>query len=116
MEDDADLLEMASQLLQSLGYQVHEARDGPTACVILDTGARIDLLLTEVVLPNGFNGPDVAARAQKQYPNIKVLYISGYNEHPILSSGAGQPMALISKPFRKVQLANEVRVALGHDA
>jgi CheY-like chemotaxis protein len=116
VEDDADLLEMASQLLHSLGHQVHEARDGPTACVILDTGGRIDLLLTDAVLPNGLNGPDVAARAQKQYPNIKMLYISGYNEHPILSSGAGQPITLINKPSRKVQFANEVRDALGHDA
>jgi signal transduction histidine kinase len=114
VEDDAALLDMASQLLQSLGYKVHVASDGPAACDVLDSGVRIDLLLTDVVLPKGMTGPDVAARAQKQYPDIKVLYMSGYNEHPILSSGAGHTMTLISKPFRKVQLANEVRLALGH--
>ena len=115
VEDDADLLEMASQLLQSLGYAVHEASDGLAACEFLETGARVDLLLTDVVLPKGLNGLDVAARAKKHCPGIKVLFMSGYNEHPMLKYGdASQPITLINKPFRKIHLANEVRLALGH--
>ncbi len=113
VEDDADLLDMASQLLQSLGYEVHEACDGASACSMLEDGIHVDLLLTDVVLPKGMSGPDIAARAKAINPRIRTLYMSGYNEHPILNDrGDRGPVALISKPFRKAQLASSVREAL----
>ena len=113
VEDDGSLLEMASQLLRSLGYTVHEAGDGPAAFELLQSGIPIDLLLTDVVLPKGINGPDIATYAQNMNSNIKVLFMSGYNEHPMLNDGGpDKPFALINKPFRKAQLAREIRDAL----
>jgi CheY-like chemotaxis protein len=115
VEDDGNLLEMASQLLQSLGYQVLEACDGQAAIEHMANRPKIDLLLTDVVLPKGLNGPAIAAHAMGIYPDIKVLYMSGYNEHPDFAAGQpGQGPSLIAKPFRKVQLASRVRAALGY--
>ncbi|MDP6876140.1 MAG: PAS domain S-box protein [Alphaproteobacteria bacterium] len=115
VEDDPDLLELASQILQSLGYQVYEACDGPAAFEFLASRPRIDLLLTDVVLPKGHSGPDIAARARATWPDIRVLYMSGYNDHPALDGhDSDENLALIAKPFRKAQLAAKVRAVLGH--
>ena len=115
VEEDDNLLEMASQLLQSLGYQVLEACDGQAAIEHMVNRPKIDLLLTDVVLPKGLNGPAIATHAMDIYPDIKVLYMSGYNEHPDLAAGQpGQGPSLIAKLFRKVQLASRVRAALGY--
>ena len=115
VEDEPDLLAMASRLLQSLGYQVFQASDGPAAMEILASGQKIDLLLSDVVLPKGSSGPDIAARAQDLQPHIRVLFMSGYNDHPILNSNTTGPQpALIAKPFRKAQLAAQVRAILDH--
>jgi len=115
VEDDPELLELASQILQSLGYQVYEASDGPAAFELLASRPRIDLLLTDVVLPKGHSGPDIATRARDTWPDIRVLYMSGYNEHPsLVADTTDENLALIAKPFRKAQLAAKVRAVLGH--
>jgi len=115
VEDELDLLEMASQLLQSLGYRVLQANDGATALTILASEEKVDLLLSDVVLPKGTSGPDIAARALDLQPHIKVLFMSGYNDHPALNSNTTNPQpSLIAKPFRKAQLAAEVRAILDH--
>ena len=113
VEDDHDLLEMASQLLTNLGYRVHEAGDGIAALEILAGDGAVDLILTDVVLPKGMSGPDLATRAQAIFPDIKILYMSGYNEHPAIVRHEGKnPPPLISKPFRKAELADGIRAVL----
>ena len=73
----------------------------------------IALLLTDVVLPHGMNGREVAEAFREQNPNIKVLYMSGYTENAIVHQGRlGEDVQLMTKPFKREILAKRVRAAL----
>jgi signal transduction histidine kinase len=116
VEDDPMVLRLAVQLLTRLGYQTVEAHDGPEAISILDQGGRIDLLFTDVVLPKGMNGTALAREAQRRRPGLKVLYMSGYTANAIIHHGVlDKGVHLLTKPFRKVELARKVREALDED-
>jgi CheY-like chemotaxis protein len=113
VEDDPYLRGLTLKILAGLGYRTIEAEDGITACTILDEVDRIDLLLTDIVLPNGMYGPELARRARLLLPNIKVLYMSGYPRDAVfrdrmLDTGTH----LLSKPFSKAALAGIVRQVL----
>jgi CheY-like chemotaxis protein len=116
VEDDPMVLRLAVQLLTRLGYQTVEARDGPAAISILEQGGRIDLLFTDVVLPKGMNGTALAREAQQRRPGLKVLYMSGYTANAIIHHGVlDQGVHLITKPFRKLELARKVRQVLDEE-
>ncbi|WP_119300277.1 hybrid sensor histidine kinase/response regulator [Dongia deserti] len=113
VEDDTMVLRLAVQLLTRLGYRTVEAYDGPAAIVILEQGGRIDLLFTDVVLPRGMNGTALAAEAKRRRPGLKVLYMSGYTANAIIHHGVlDKGVHLLTKPFRKVELAHKVRQVL----
>jgi signal transduction histidine kinase len=113
VEDDAMVLRLAVQLLTRLGYQTIEAHDGPAACEILDQAGRVDLLFTDVVLPKGMNGTALAREARKRRPGLKVLYMSGYTANAIIHHGVlDKGVHLLTKPFRKVELARKIREVL----
>jgi signal transduction histidine kinase len=113
VEDDPLVLRLAVQLLTRLGYQTLEAHDGPEAIAMLERAGRIDLLFTDVVLPKGMNGTALAREAQRQKPNLKVLYMSGYTANAIIHHGVlDKGVHLLTKPFRKVELARKVRQVL----
>jgi nitrogen-specific signal transduction histidine kinase/CheY-like chemotaxis protein len=110
VEDDPFLRGLTLKILAGLGYRTIEAEDGPTACEIFDQVDRIDLLLTDIVLPNGIYGPELARLARLRLPDIKVLYMSGYPRDAVfrdrmLDTGTH----LLSKPFSKAALAEVVR-------
>jgi CheY-like chemotaxis protein len=113
VEDDPDLRTLVVTLLSNLGYEVMEARDGESAMAIMIDAQRINLLLTDVVLPGGMNGPRIAEAAERQHPGIKVLYMSGYTENAVMHQNRlEQNVILLEKPFRKAELAQKLREVL----
>jgi signal transduction histidine kinase len=113
VEDDPALRKLVNNLLVSLGYTVIDAPDGPTACTLLDRTARVDLVLTDVILPKGMNGPAFAREAQARRPGLKILYMSGYAKTAIVHNGVlDEGTHLLMKPFRKADLACRLRQLL----
>jgi PAS domain S-box-containing protein len=115
VEDDADVRAYSVSVLGELGYAVHEAGDGPAALGILNgaEGATIDLLFTDVVLPAGMSGADLAAAAVRRRPGLKVLFTTGYARDAIVHHGRLDPgVELITKPFTYADLAARVRQVL----
>ncbi|MFG0318057.1 MAG: CHASE domain-containing protein [Planctomycetota bacterium JB042] len=110
IEDDAELRDLVDRTLTSLGYVVVAAPDGPEALSITNGEERPDLLLTDVVLPEGMNGIELARAFRERYPDLPVLFISGYSDaEELRESRLGR---LLPKPFRREQLAREVREVL----
>ena len=113
VEDDPEVRTLAVALLSSLGYQIMEAATGAAALEQLGTMTKVNLLLTDVVLPGGMNGRELAAEVEQRSPGIPVLYMSGYTEDAITHHGRLEAGAeLLQKPFRKADLARAVRKAL----
>ncbi len=113
VEDDPDVRALAVNVLASLGYRVCEAGTGKAALDTLERESDIDLLLTDVVLPGGMGGPDLAERARRRHANLRVLFMSGYPENAMGSMGRlADDTLLLQKPFRTADLARRVRVVL----
>ena len=113
VEDNPDVRRLVLRQLRDLGYDVIEAANGPQALKILDEGATIDLLFTDVVMPGGMTGRQLAEAAKTRRPNLKTLFTSGYTEDSILRLGKLDPgVRLLSKPYRKHELATRIRQAL----
>ena len=114
VEDAAAVRATAVSLLESLGYRVLQANDGPSALELVDEHLDIDLVLSDVVMPGGMKGPDLARHVLKRRPDVKLLYMSGYADDASFRDGAFEPYAeLISKPFQSEELARKVREVLG---
>jgi PAS domain S-box-containing protein len=113
VEDDEDVRQQSVEALGELGYHVLEAADGPSALRILRREAHVDLLFTDVVLPGGLTGAQVAAEAQAIQPGIKVLFTTGYARNAIVHNGRLDPgVQLITKPYSFVDLAAKIRDVL----
>ena len=113
VEDDVDVRAYSVETLRELGYEVIEAQDGPSALRVLERQAEVDLLFTDVVLPNGLNGERLARDARVLRPQIKVLFTTGYSRNAIVHHGrldAG--VQLIAKPYSYADLATKVRDVL----
>jgi PAS domain S-box-containing protein len=114
VEDDADVRQLAEHLIENLGYRVFTAEDASTALGILDHIPRPDLLLSDVVLPNGLSGPDLAKRLLFLDPGLKIILMSGYPADAAKHMGLlNSDKVLLSKPFSRSQLARALRKALG---
>ncbi len=113
VEDDALVRKFVVAQLQSLGYTIVAAADGQAALAHLKSGRRFDLLFTDVVMPGGMTGRQLAHEFAKSQPATKVLYTSGYTESAMVHDGRLDPgVSLLSKPYRKSVLASMVRLAL----
>jgi PAS domain S-box-containing protein len=113
LEDDDDVRSHSVEILRELGYRVIEAHDGPTALRLLDQQPRLDLLFTDVVLPGGMTGAQVAAQAKAMRPSLKVLFTTGYARNAIIHHGRlDKGVQLITKPFGYNDLAAKVRDVL----
>jgi signal transduction histidine kinase len=111
-EDDDSLRSYTTEILRELGYVVLEARDGRSALQVLD-GSQVDLLFTDVIMPGGINGRQLADEAIRRRPQLKVLFTTGYTRNAIVHHGrldAGVEM--IGKPFSFVELSAKVRAML----
>jgi signal transduction histidine kinase/ActR/RegA family two-component response regulator len=111
VEDEADVRATAAELLGELGHQVLEAVDGPSALRLLTRTAHVDLLVTDVGLPNGLNGLQVADAAREHWPDLPVLFITGYVDDA-LNAELAPGMQVIGKPFRLDVLAARIAAML----
>jgi signal transduction histidine kinase/CheY-like chemotaxis protein len=110
VEDNAPVREFAKTQLLHLGYQVLEAANGKDALAILREHPEIELLFTDVLMPGGLNGRELAHEARKLYPALKVLFSSGYAESAILHTGLlDENIQLLNKPYSRLQLARRIR-------
>ena len=96
--------------LEKLGYRVMQAVDGPSALLVLDGPEPIDLLLTDVAMPGGLLGVELADEACKRRPGLRVLLMTG---HADALAGRSSTSPVLAKPFGRNQLAAAVRRALG---
>jgi nitrogen-specific signal transduction histidine kinase/CheY-like chemotaxis protein len=113
VEDEAAVRELTREILELEGYTVLEAADGPTALALVrDVPGSIDLLLTDVVMPQ-LSGGQLAARLLQERPDLRVLFMSGYTEDAIVHHGVRDAgAALLPKPFTPDALARKVRETL----
>jgi len=113
VEDDADVRAYVVGQLRDLGYNVIEAVDGPRAQTILESESPIDLLFTDVIMPGGMTGRNLAERAKARRPDLRTLFTSGYTENSIIHQGKLDPgVYLLSKPYRRQELARKIREVL----
>ena len=104
-EDDPLVLSTTIAMLTNLGYHAIGAGDGHSALDLLRRTSRVDVLLSDVIMPRGMTGLDLARRAATVHPNIKVLFMSGYNENVIVHEGVvDRDVVLLRKPFTRSQL------------
>ncbi|MFA8387867.1 MAG: ATP-binding protein [Pelagibaca sp.] len=116
VEDDELVRQHVCATLLELGYRVVEAANGPQAIEILKQTLDVDLLFTDIILPGGMNGRALADAAQAVRPELKVLFTSGYTEDTIIQHGRLDPeVELLSKPYRRSQLAEKLRKVLERD-
>ncbi len=113
VEDSASVRSVAVNMLQSLGYEVLQASDGKIALEMLKSVGNLDLLFTDLVMPNGISGQELARSAREQRPGLKVLFTSGYSESFLKERGDTHgKIQLLSKPYRKLKLAEAIRSVL----
>jgi PAS domain S-box-containing protein len=110
VEDDPEVLDAAITMLASLGLKVLTAADGPSALSALRRAHRIDILFTDVVMPRGMNGFELAREARQLRPAIKILVASGYPLSALSAEqGLSDEFAFISKPYRWAELSEQLR-------
>ena len=112
VEDDDDLLEVTSETLTSLGYQVSRARNGVEALRILHSGQPFELLLSDIVMPNGVNGVELAREARRLSKGIKILLSSGYAANVLERHSALGEFPIVEKPFNRSDLGRRLRSIL----
>lgn len=116
VDDEATIRMLLSEGLADDGYRLLEAGDGREGLAILNSGRTIDLLITDVGLPGGMNGRQLADAARVGRPGLKVLFITGYAETSVLSGGDLDPgMHILTKPFELKVLARRIDAILADD-
>jgi CheY-like chemotaxis protein len=110
VDDEPTVRMLVTEVLGELGYHAVEAADGASGLEVLNSDMRIDLLVTDVGLPGGMNGRQMADAARVARPELKVLFITGYAESAVLNHGHLDPgMQVMTKPFGMEALS--VRIA-----
>jgi PAS domain S-box-containing protein len=114
VEDDAEVLQVAVETLRSLGYEVLTASDGPSALSKLQRDAPIDVLFTDVVMPKGMSGIELARRARVLRPELHILLASGYPLSALSTQhGLTDEFTFLSKPYRWSDLSDRIRSIRG---
>jgi signal transduction histidine kinase/PAS domain-containing protein len=110
VDDEPTVRMLISDILEELGYVAIEAADSVAGLKVLQSDARIDLLVTDVGLPGGMNGRQMADAARVTRPDLKVLFITGYAENSVLGNGRLAPgMAVMTKPFPVEIMASRIK-------
>jgi signal transduction histidine kinase len=114
VEDDDDVLMVASESLKELGYQVVTAGNAAQALEILKGDQPVDLLLSDVIMPGGMNGVQLTVEARRIRPELKVLLTSGYTAAALsLEHGLPDNLNVVEKPYRREELAKKLRLVIG---
>jgi CheY-like chemotaxis protein len=114
VDDEPTVRMLVSEVLGELGYRVVEAAEGATGLEVLNSDLRIDLLVTDVGLPGGMNGRQLADAARVSRPQLQVLFITGYAETAVLNHGHLDPgMHVMTKPFGMQALASRIVALIG---
>jgi signal transduction histidine kinase/TusA-related sulfurtransferase len=110
VDDEPSVRMLVTDILEDLGYTVVEAADSASGLKVLQSDIRIDLLVSDVGLPGGMNGRQMADAGRESRPDLKVLFITGYAENSVIGNGHLQPgMQVLTKPFVVETLAARVR-------
>jgi PAS domain S-box-containing protein len=110
IDDEPTIRTLATEVIQDAGYTAIEAVDGVAGLKILESGVRVDLLVTDVGLPGGLDGRQVADAGRVLRPSLKVLFITGYAENAVVGDGHLAPdMEVMTKPFAMDALAKKIR-------
>ncbi|WP_262028125.1 PAS domain-containing sensor histidine kinase [Microvirga sp. Mcv34] len=112
VEDEPRVRRMTAARLQDLGYRVLDAANGPAALALLDLHPEIDLLFTDMVMPGGMTGSDLAEAVRIRRPAIKVLFTSGYAEPDVVRRGQATDARWLKKPYSTLELARTLREVL----
>jgi CheY-like chemotaxis protein len=113
VDDEPTVRMLVADVLGSLGYIAIEAADGPAGLQVLQSDARIDLLVSDVGLPGGMNGRQMVDAARATRPDLKVLFITGYAENAVLGNGYLEPrMHVLTKPFAMEALATRIKAII----
>ena len=114
VDDEPTVRMLVAEVLHEIGYQCIEASDGVSGLKLLQSAARIDLLITDVGLPGGMNGRQMADAARVGRPELKVLFITGYAENAVLNHGhLDHGMHVMTKPFVMESFARRVKELIG---
>jgi CheY-like chemotaxis protein len=113
VEDDDLVRDHATQLLESNGYAVTTSPDAPFALDLIRSGAQFDLIFTDLVMPGGMNGYELATAVREICPDIAVLCTSGYADLAVIRTSQLAPdVVFLSKPYRRNELTAKVQEAL----
>ncbi|WP_375382669.1 PAS domain-containing protein [uncultured Sphingomonas sp.] len=113
IDDEATVRMLIVEVLEEAGYTALEADDGPSGLKLLHSAARIDLLITDVGLPGGMNGRQVADAARETRPDLKILFVTGYAENAAVGNGhLDVGMEVVTKPFVMTELGNKIAAML----
>lgn len=113
VDDEVAIRKLVVEVLNDAGYETLEAANGPDALRILQSNAKIDLLITDVGLPGGLNGRQVADGGRAVRPRLRILFITGYAENAVFGNGLLEPgMQLLTKPFTMETLSRRIRESI----
>jgi PAS domain S-box-containing protein len=113
VDDEPSVRMLITEVLEELGYAAVEAADGASGLTVLRSDARVDLLVSDVGLPGGMNGRQLADAARQFRPGLKVLFITGYAEHAVLQNENLEPgMQVLTKPFTLEALAARIKAMI----
>jgi CheY-like chemotaxis protein len=118
VEDSDDVLALAREHLEALGYRIIAARNADEALALLERpeNAKIDLLFSDILMPGSMNGLGLAARVRERMPEVAVLLTTGYNEDLVAEGPSTSTWDVLGKPYHRTALADRVRVALNRKA
>jgi PAS domain S-box-containing protein len=115
VEDDSRVRQLTIKRLKLIGYEVLEASDGPSALEILNRGDPVDLVFTDLIMPGGLSGRDVAMRAREIKPGVKILLTSGYAEELVRGDDLQREnLKVLRKPYQQADLVATLREVLGN--
>ncbi len=116
VEDDDDARATLAAMVTELGYRVVEAENGASALPLLEQERPVDISLSDVIMPGGMSGVDLAKAARKRRPDIRVLFVSGYDRMVIAQATRyDDSLKLLNKPFSLTDLSRELQALLPNE-